>query len=58
MAVFKEIPILDLSLARSEETKPEFLKQLREALLTVGFLYIKNTGIDQQFYDKVCEEGE
>lgn len=54
---FKEIPILDLSLARSEETKPEFLRQLRDCLLTVGFLYIKNTGIDQETYDRVCEEG-
>lgn len=54
---FKEIPILDLSKARSEETKPEFLRQLRDALLCVGFLYIKNTGIDQETYDRVCEEG-
>ena len=54
---FKEIPILDLSLARDEETKPAFLKQLRDALLNVGFLYIKNTGIDQDVYDRVCEEG-
>lgn len=54
---FKEIPILDLSKARSEETKPEFLRQLRDALLSVGFLYIKNAGIDQEVYDRVCEEG-
>lgn len=54
---FKEIPILDLSEARSEETKPGFLRQLRDALLTVGFLYIKNAGIDQETYDQVCEEG-
>ena len=57
MAAFKEIPILDLSEARSEETKPAFLKQLRDALLNVGFLYIKNTGISQDLMDKVCEEG-
>lgn len=54
---FKEIPILDLSEARSEESKPAFLVQLRDALLNVGFLYIKNTGIDQELYDNVCEEG-
>lgn len=54
---FKAIPILDLSEARSEKTKPEFLKQLRDALLNVGFLYIKNTGIDQDLYDRVCEKG-
>lgn len=57
MAAFKEIPILDLSQARNAETKPDFLLQLRNALLQVGFLYIKNTGIDQEDYDRVCREG-
>ena len=54
---FREIPILDLSLARDEATKPAFLEQLLDALLNVGFLYIKNTGIDQALFDTVCEEG-
>jgi len=54
---FTTIPVLDLSEARSEHTKPAFLKQLRHALLTVGFLYIKGTGIEQDLYDRVCEEG-
>lgn len=54
---FSEIPILDLSEARSEETKPAFLAQLRDALFNVGFMYIKNTGIDQELYDHVCEQG-
>jgi len=54
---FQEIPILDVSLARDEATKPAFLEQLLDALLNVGFLYIKNTGIDQGLFDKVCEEG-
>lgn len=54
---FTEIPILDISLARSAETKPEFLIQLRDALLNVGFLYIKNVGIEQELYDRVCEAG-
>ena len=54
---FKEIPILDLSEAKSDGTKPEFLKKLRDALLMVGFLYIKNFGIDQELCDKVCEQG-
>lgn len=54
---FTEIPILDLSEARSEKGKPGFLEQLRDALLNVGFLYIKNTGVDQALYDRVCEEG-
>jgi isopenicillin N synthase-like dioxygenase len=54
---FREIPILDMSLARDETTKSAFLEQLLDALLNVGFLYIKNTGIDQALFDKVCEEG-
>jgi len=54
---FKEIPILDMSLAKDASTKPAFLERLRDVLLNVGFLYIKNTGIDQDLYDKVCEEG-
>lgn len=54
---FQEIPILDMSLARDDSSKPEFLKQLQDALLHVGFLYIKNTGIDQELYDQVCEQG-
>ena len=54
---FREIPILDLSLARDEATKPVFLEQLLDALLNVGFLYIKNTGSDQALFDTVCEEG-
>lgn len=54
---FTTIPILDLSLARSEDTKAQFLEQLRDALLNVGFLYIENTGIEQSVFDRVCEEG-
>ncbi|KAK0977229.1 hypothetical protein LTR91_013383 [Friedmanniomyces endolithicus] len=54
---FTTIPVLDLSEALSEITKPAFLKELRHALLTVGFLYIKGTGIEQDLYDRVCEEG-
>ncbi|TGO18536.1 hypothetical protein BTUL_0009g00550 [Botrytis tulipae] len=54
---FTNIPILDLSLARSPETKPEFLDQLRHALLEVGFLYLKNVGITQELIDNVIKEG-
>lgn len=54
---FTEIPILDLDLARLNDTKAEFLASLREALLNVGFLYLKNAGIEQELYDEVCKEG-
>lgn len=36
------IPILDLSLAKDPNTKPELLRQLHSALFDVGFLYIVN----------------
>ena len=55
---FSTIPILDISLARKKETKPVFLDSLRNALLDVGFLYIKNTGIDASLIQDVIAEGK
>ena len=55
---FSSIPVLDLSLARNEGTKPAFLEFLRVALLDVGFLYIKNTGIDDTLTQDVIEQGK
>ena len=55
---FSSIPVLDLSLARSQDTKPAFLESLRNALLDVGFLYIKNTGIDDALIRDVIEQGK
>ena len=57
MAGFSEIPILDLSLARDEATKPKFLEDLKHALLEVGFLYLKNIGIPEQLVEDVKREG-
>lgn len=55
---FHSIPTLDLSAARHPETKGTFLSDLRHALLEVGFLYIKNTGIDSQLIRDVISEGK
>ncbi|KAL8658569.1 MAG: hypothetical protein Q9226_000903 [Calogaya cf. arnoldii] len=55
---FNSIPILDLSLARDADTKPGFLESLRSALLEVGFLYIKNTGIDDGLIEHVISQGK
>jgi isopenicillin N synthase-like dioxygenase len=55
---FDAIPILDLSLSRSPETKPAFLNDLRYALLEVGFLYIKNTGIPDTLVQDVIKLGK
>nr|OQO03078.1 hypothetical protein B0A51_17923 [Rachicladosporium sp. CCFEE 5018] len=54
---FSKIPVLDLSLARDERSKPAFLKDLQDAVLHVGFFYITNTGIEQKLFDRVFEEG-
>lgn len=55
---FDSIPILDLSAARDAATKPGFLDELRHALLEVGFLYIKNTGIEDKLIEDVIVEGK
>lgn len=55
---FSSIPVLDLSLARDVHTKPSFLESLRSALLEVGFLYIKNTGISDELIEKVIAQGK
>ncbi|TGZ83470.1 Clavaminate synthase-like protein [Ascodesmis nigricans] len=58
MASFTEVPILDLSLSRSPKTKPQFLEDLKRALLEVGFLYIKNYGIDEKLTEEVIRLGK
>jgi len=55
---FSAIPVLDISLARNEDTKPAFLESLRNALLDIGFLYIKNTGIDEKLTQDVMDQGK
>lgn len=54
---FKSIPVLDLALADDPATKPAFLKDLREALMEVGFLYIENVGISDELFEKVISLG-
>lgn len=55
---FESIPILDLARARDPQSKPEFLVDLRHALLEVGFLYIKNTGISEQLVQDAIKLGK
>ncbi|KAK1625016.1 2OG-Fe(II) oxygenase [Colletotrichum phormii] len=55
---FTSIPILDLALARDPETKPQFLVDLRHALMEVGFLYLKNVGIPDELFKRVIKEGK
>jgi isopenicillin N synthase-like dioxygenase len=55
---FNSVPILDLALSRDPLTKPAFLKSLRHALLEVGFLYLKNTGVDDALIQDVIVQGK
>ena len=55
---FTAVPIVDLSLARNESTKPAFLEVLKNALLDVGFLYITKTGIEDSLIQTVIEQGK
>lgn len=54
---FTSIPVLDLSRARNPETKAAFLGELRDALIEVGFFYIKNVGIPDELFRRVIEQG-
>lgn len=40
------LPVLDLSKANDPRQKTELLEQLHHALFHIGFLYIKNHGVD------------
>ncbi|CAM1504287.1 Fc.00g018780.m01.CDS01 [Cosmosporella sp. VM-42] len=55
---FTSIPILDLAAASDPATKPEFLKQLRHALMEVGFLYLKNVGVPGELFQEVITLGK
>lgn len=50
---FTGIPILDLSLAQSSVTKPRFLLELRNALVHIGFFYVKHHPIPEQVQQDV-----
>lgn len=53
---FFELPILPLSQALNPSTKPQFLVDLRSALLNVGFLYLSETGLPGQLVADVTKE--
>jgi len=44
-ADFTSLPILDYSLLSSPETRQEFILQLRDAVINVGFFYLSNPPI-------------
>ncbi|RDW58917.1 uncharacterized protein DSM5745_11123 [Aspergillus mulundensis] len=50
------IPVLNLSLARSPTTKPQFLSKLRDALVRVGFFYLENHPVPEQVQQEAMQE--
>lgn len=53
---FTSVPVLSLAAARDPSTKPEFLNRLRDALLTVGFMYIADTGLPPELVSRVVRQ--
>jgi len=52
---FSSVPVLDYALTNDPATRPEFLDQLRNALINVGFLYLSNPPVSQDDIDLVIE---
>ncbi|KAI9571180.1 hypothetical protein HD554DRAFT_2239784 [Boletus coccyginus] len=50
-ANFSNVPVLDFALTNDQAHKPEFIDQLRHALINVGFLYLKNHTVPQNVID-------
>ncbi|KAI0449959.1 2OG-Fe(II) oxygenase superfamily protein [Xylaria acuta] len=50
-ASFESIPTIDLSLANDLDRLPQFLKDLRHALVDVGFLYVSNHRVSSAVID-------
>ncbi|KAI1379610.1 2OG-Fe(II) oxygenase [Hypoxylon crocopeplum] len=48
---FSKIPIIDLSQADDESTRPDLLSSLRYALTEVGFLYVSNHAVPTTIVD-------
>ena len=54
-ADFSSVPVLDYSLLRSPDTRHQFISELRNALINVGFLYLANHPIPQTDVDAVVD---
>ena len=52
---FSSVPVLDYALTKDPATRPEFLDQLRNALISVGFLYLSNPPVSQDDIDLVID---
>lgn len=53
---FDSIPVIDYSLSLDPSTKPALIKDLRHALINVGFLYLSNTPVDQAVVERLISD--
>jgi isopenicillin N synthase-like dioxygenase len=56
-AAFDRIPLLDFSLTRDPATKRKFLQSLRNAIVNVGFFYVKNTTVSSEIQEILVKRG-
>lgn len=52
---FSSIPILDYSLVSDPKRRPEFISQLQNALINVGFLYLANPPVAREDIEAVIQ---
>jgi isopenicillin N synthase-like dioxygenase len=58
MSAFDHLPVLDLDEAHNPRTKPQFMNALLDAVVNVGFFYLKNTipaSIEDEMVQKSIE---
>lgn len=53
---FTEIPVLDYAQTASPSTRSTFLAALKDAIVNVGFFYLKNTGVSPELYQALSEQ--
>ncbi|CEJ53885.1 hypothetical protein PMG11_00222 [Penicillium brasilianum] len=53
---FTKVPILDFAQTTSPTTRSTFLEALRDAIVNVGFFYLKNTGVPNELYQELSEQ--
>jgi len=54
---FDHIPLLDFSLTQNSKTRAQFLESLREAIVNVGFFYVKNTSVNVSVQETLVKKG-